>query len=241
LPELEDWRTRTALIIGAAGIAALERARVVVIGLGGVGSWCAEALARAGVGALDLVDADVVAPSNINRQLVADTTTIGQPKAEVATRRILAINPACRVVPHVTWVDSESLPRLLMPAPDYVADAIDSIGSKLDLIAGAVGAGIPIVSSMGAGNKLDPTRFRVADISATHTCPMARAVRTGLRHRGIARGVTVVFSDEPPASSASRPPGSFAPVPAAAGLAMASVILRNLIRVAGVDTQPIPR
>lgn len=233
MPELEDWRARTELIIGAEGIARLERSRVVVVGLGGVGSWCAEALARAGVGALDLVDSDVVSLTNINRQLVADTATLGQPKAEIAACRALAINPACRAVAHVAWADSDSIPHLLEPAPDYVADAIDSIGPKLDLIAAAVGAGIPIVSSMGAGNKLDPTRFRVADIAATHTCPMARAVRTGLRCRGISHGVTVVFSDESPAAAASRPPGSFAPVPAAAGLAMAAVILRSLALGAG--------
>ncbi len=229
MPELEDWRARTELIIGPAAIAALERSRVVVVGLGGVGSWCAEALARAGVGALDLVDSDVVSLTNINRQLVADTTTLGQPKAEVAARRVLAINPECRAVAYVTWADGDSIPRLLEPAPDFVADAIDSIGPKLDLIAAAVDAGIPIVSSMGAGNKLDPTRFRLADISATHTCPMARAVRQGLRKRGVTERVTVVFSDEPPASDASRPPGSFAPVPAAAGLAMAAAIVRALV------------
>jgi tRNA A37 threonylcarbamoyladenosine dehydratase len=201
----------------------------MVVGLGGVGAACVEALARAGVGALDLVDADVVAPSNINRQLIADTTTLGLKKAEVAAARVRAINPQCEAVAHSVWVDAGNVDALLARAPDYVADAIDSIGSKIELILAALRAGVPIVSSMGAGNKLDPTRFRIADISRTHTCPMARAVRTALRKRGVTGGLTVVFSDEPPASQASRPPGSFAPVPPAAGLAMASAILRALL------------
>ncbi|NLM65162.1 MAG: tRNA threonylcarbamoyladenosine dehydratase [Firmicutes bacterium] len=225
----EDWRSRTELIIGARGLARLERSRVMVVGLGGVGAACVEALARAGVGALDLVDADVVAPSNINRQLIADTTTLGLKKAEVAAARVRAINPQCEAVAHSVWVDAGNVDALLARAPDYVADAIDSIGSKIELILAALRAGVPIVSSMGAGNKLDPTRFRIADISRTHTCPMARAVRTALRKRGVTGGLTVVFSDEPPASQASRPPGSFAPVPPAAGLAMASAILRALL------------
>lgn len=223
-----DWRARTQLILGSDGLQRLEHAKVLVVGLGGVGSYCVEALARAGVGALDLVDADIVNPTNANRQIIADTTTVGRPKAEVAAERVARINPDCRVRPLSVWVDETNISKLIDPAPDYVADAIDSIGPKLALITEAVEASVPIISSMGAGNKLDPTRFRVADISATHTCPMARAVRAGLRKRGISSGVAVVFSDEPPAVTTGGPPGSFAPVPPAAGLAMASVILRAI-------------
>lgn len=226
-----DWRHRTQLLIGEEGIDRLAEAKVIVIGLGGVGSYCAEALARAGVGSLVLVDGDSVSVTNINRQLLALADTVGLPKAEVMADRIRRINPACDVVPLVMWVDRGNADRLLASGPNsahYVADAIDTIPAKLDLIESCLKSGVGVVSSMGAGNKLDPTRFSVADISQTHTCPMARAVRQGLRRRGIQRGLTVVFSDEPPVTQQPGPVGSISMVPGAAGLAMASVIIRHL-------------
>ncbi len=226
-----DWRHRTELLIGQQGLDSLARARVIVVGLGGVGSYCAEALARAGVGSLVLVDGDSVSVTNINRQIIALVDAVGLPKAEVMADRVKRINPACTVVPMVMWVNRDNVDRLLALGPNsvhYVADAIDSIPAKLDLIEACVKSGVGAVSSMGAGNKLDPTRFRVADISQTHTCPMARAVRQGLRRRGILNGLTVVFSDEPPVAQRPGPVGSISMVPGAAGLAMAGVIIRHL-------------
>ncbi|MCR4425793.1 MAG: tRNA threonylcarbamoyladenosine dehydratase [Firmicutes bacterium] len=224
----EDMFSRTALLIGSEGVAQLAASSVLVVGLGGVGSACAEALARAGVGALTLVDGDVVTESNLNRQIVAVRPALGKHKAEAMAERVAAINPGCRVTSVVEFISAGNIPRMLESKPDYVADAIDSVPAKLDLIEACLGSRIRIVSSMGAGNKLDPTRFRVSDISKTHTCPMARAVRLGLRERGIDRGLTVVFSDEPPRSQKSRVPGSISFVPPAAGLAMAGVIVRDL-------------
>ena len=226
-----DWRHRTALLIGSQGLDRLAHARVIVVGLGGVGSYCAEALARAGVGSLILVDGDLVSVTNINRQLLALVDTVGLPKAEVMAGRIRRINPDCDVVPMVMWVDRGNVDGLIASGPNsaqYVADAIDTIPAKLDLIEACLRSGVGAVSSMGAGNRLDPTRFRVADISQTHTCPMARAVRQGLRRRGIPSGLTVVFSDEPPVVQRPGPVGSISMVPGAAGLAMASVIIRKL-------------
>jgi tRNA A37 threonylcarbamoyladenosine dehydratase len=227
-----DWRERTELLIGGSGLENLARARVVVVGLGGVGSYCAEALARAGVGSLVLVDGDSVSVSNINRQIIALVDTIGLPKAQVMADRIGRINPACAASPQVMWVSRDNADRLLSPERGsvyYVADAIDSIPAKLDLIEACLKSGVNIISSMGAGNKIDPTRFRVADISQTHTCPVARAVRQGLRKRGILRGLTVVFSDESPIVHQPGPVGSISPVPGAAGLAMAGAIIRSLV------------
>lgn len=226
-----DWRHRTELIIGTQGVDRLARARVVVVGLGGVGSYCAEALARAGVGSLILVDGDSVSVTNINRQLIALVDTVGMPKAQVMADRVRRINPACNVVPLDRWVSRDNVDQWLSPGSGpvhYVADAIDSIPAKLDLIEACLTTGTNVVSSMGAGNKLDPTRFRVTDISNTHTCRMARAVRQGLRKRGICSGLTVVFSDEPPAAQHGGPVGSMPMVPGAAGLAMAGVIIRSL-------------
>ena len=226
-----DWRHRTALLIGKPGVDRLAQARVIVVGLGGVGSYCAEALARAGVGSLVLVDGDSVSLTNINRQLLAFVDTVGLPKAEVMADRIRRINPECDVAPMAMWVDRGNVDQLLASGPNsarYVADAIDTIPAKLDLIEVCLRSGVGAVSSMGAGNRLDPTRFRVADISETHTCPMARAVRQGLRSRGILKGLTVVFSDEPPVARRPGPVGSISMVPGAAGLAMAGVIIRDL-------------
>ena len=234
---LEDanWTERTELIIGADGVARLAGSSVAVVGLGGVGSACAEALARAHVGKLIFVDGDVVSTTNINRQIIAFTDNIGRPKAEIMVERVRRINPQCEAVAEVCWVDGSNVGDLLRLRPDFVADTIDSVGAKLDLIEACLRSQIPIVSSMGAGNRLDPTAFAIADISKTHTCPMARSVRQGLRRRGIETGLTVVFSDEPPVVKSSGPIGSISTVPPAAGLAMASVIIRQLASDSGGD------
>lgn len=222
--------SRTELLIGPEGVLALSRKRVAIFGLGGVGSFCAEALARAGIGALDLVDFDDVNVTNINRQLVATELTIGRPKVDVMKERIASVNPDCIVRSAKVFFSRDNAHELLAPGLDYVADAIDSIHAKLDLIETCMGLGIPVASSMGAGNKMDPSRFKVADISNTDTCPLARAVRTGLRKRGIDRGLNVVYSTEPPMRVAPGPPGSISFVPPVAGLMLAGLIVNDILR-----------
>lgn len=221
---------REELLIGSAGLEKLAASHVAVFGIGGVGSFCAEALVRAGVGEITLIDSDTVRPSNANRQLVALESTMGSPKVEVMAKRALDINPSLKVHPVQKWFDEVTAERLLSEGYDYVADAIDSVSSKLFLIASCIERGIPIVSSMGAGNKLDATGFMIADISDTHTCPLAKAVRTGLRKRGIEKGLKVVFSTSKPIEKPAGPPGSISYVPPVAGLLMAQAIITDLLR-----------
>jgi tRNA A37 threonylcarbamoyladenosine dehydratase len=189
--------SRTQLLLGAAAMDALANARVAVFGVGGVGGYAAEGLARSGVGAIDLVDDDVVCLTNINRQIVATTETIGQYKADVMTARIRAINPHCQVRVHKCFYLPQTADRFDFADYDYIVDAVDTVTAKLALIERAHGAGTPIISSMGAGNKLDPTAFEVADISKTSVCPLAKIVRKELRKRGIDH-VKVVYSKERP-------------------------------------------
>lgn len=237
---MEDKFSRTELLIGSKGLEILAQSRVAVFGLGGVGSFATEALARAGVGNLVLVDFDRVSPSNINRQLHALVSTVGESKALLMGQRVKMINPDIRVEIMVERYLSGEGERFFTPAPDYVIDAIDDVPAKVDLIASCVHRGIPLVSSMGAGNKLDPTAFKVADISQTSVCPLARVIRRRLRARGITSGVTVVFSTEPPhrpgkenggsVSYAVRPvPGSISFVPPVAGLILAGLVVRGLL------------
>lgn len=228
---LAESTARTRLLLGDAAVQAIESAHICIIGLGGVGSYAAEALARAGVGALTLMDGDTVAQSNCNRQLCALTSTIGQPKAEVLARRIADINPQCRIT---------ALPQrytgteLDLSQFTYICDAIDSVSDKCNLIEQAVLVGVPILSCMGAGNKLDPMQFRVTDLEKTAGCPLAKTMRLAMRKRGI-RKVKVVFSPEPPTrpieppTDGTRPPiGSVPWVPGAAGLLMAGTILQEI-------------
>ena len=223
---------RTAMLLGEAGMARLERARVAVFGIGGVGGHAAEALARSGVGALELVDADVVSPSNLNRQIVALHSTVGMPKVEVAAARIHDINPDCEVTPHRVFFSPDTADRFDFARYDYVVDAIDTVTGKVQLIVRAKAAGVPIICAMGAGNKLDPTRFEVADIHKTEVCPLARVMRRECRRRGI-RDVKVVYSREEPVQIAApetgKPvPGSTAFVPAVAGLILAGEVVRDI-------------
>ncbi len=223
-----EWE-RTAWLIGTESLDVLGASRVAVFGLGGVGSFCVEGLARAGVGGLLLVDRDVFEPSNINRQLGALTDTVGRPKAEVMAGRVGRINPEARVTFRVEEYAAEKGILFFQDRLDYVVDAMDDVPAKVDLIKRALTLGIPVVSSMGAGNRLDPTRFAVADIAETHGCPLARVVRKKLREEGIAAGVKVVFSDEPPGRAIPGPrPASISFVPPVAGFALASVVVRDL-------------
>ncbi len=220
---------REIALIGAAGLARLRRATVTVCGLGGVGSYVAEALARSGVGRLFLIDGDRFAPSNLNRQLGALTDTIGQAKTEVTAARIRQIDPEISVRTATLFLD-ESNAAVALAATDYLADAIDFLPAKVALAALARQKEVPLIAAMGAGKRLDPSCLQVVDISATHTCPLARRYRKALREQGIESGVTVVFSTENPKGQDTAAIGSMMFVPAAMGIMMASVIVRDLLR-----------
>ncbi|MDR2741532.1 MAG: tRNA threonylcarbamoyladenosine dehydratase [Treponema sp.] len=187
---------RLALIIGPEALDALERTRVLVFGVGGVGSWCAEALVRSAVGAVGIVDSDSVCVTNINRQVQATSATVGRLKAEALKERLLEINPRCRVTAVSEVFSGETAPSFGIEDADYVIDAIDSLTNKLDLIEYAVNAGKVVYSSMGMAQKLDPARLKTADLWETRGCPLARLVRAGLRKRGFGGPLTVVYSDE---------------------------------------------
>ena len=222
--------SREALLIGEEGLARLAGAHVAVFGIGGVGSFCAEALIRAGIGEITLVDSDTVQPSNMNRQLIALTSTVGRPKAEVMAERALDINPMVKVHPKKAWFGEDTVEEIFGVRYDYVADAIDSVYSKLLLIRTCLDRDIPIVSSMGAGNKLDASGFKTADISKTHTCPLAKAIRVSLRKQGIHKGLEVVFSASEPVAQTQGPPGSISYVPPTAGLLMAQAVITGLLK-----------
>ena len=223
---MNDQHARTELLLGPAALETLAAARVAVFGLGGVGGHAAEALARSGVGTLDLIDGDTVSESNLNRQIVALHSTLGQPKAQVMAERVRDINPACNATPRVVFFDDSTAGQFDFTQYDYVLDAIDTVASKLLLIELCHAAGTRIISCMGAGNKLDPSRFEIADIYSTSVCPLAKAVRHELRRRGIL-ALKVVYSKEEPVSH-SRPPGSVSFVPSVAGLMMAGEAIKEM-------------
>ena len=220
--------TRTEMMLGEEAVNRLKAAHVAVFGVGGVGGFTTEALARAGVGKISLIDSDRVAVSNINRQIIATRSTVGMYKTEAMKARIADINPECEVTVYNQFYSEET--PVSLDGLDYVADCIDSVRSKLHLISEATNSGVRVISSMGAGNKLDPTRFTVADISKTHTDPLAKVIRTELRKRGI-NHLKVVFSDEPPINpSGERTPGSVSFVPSVVGLIIAGEIIKDLIK-----------
>ena len=233
--------SRSARVLGCTAIERLAASRVAIFGVGGVGGYVCEALARAGVGAIDLFDSDAVSLSNINRQIIALHSTVGLLKTEVMRARILDINPDCRVTIHNIFYLPENAADFPLDGYDYIADAIDTVSAKIELIVRATAAGIPIISSMGTGNKLDPTRLTVTDLSKTSGCPLARVMRRELKARGITH-LRVVYSEEPPVqappdapeaeSDAHKrtPPGSLPFVPPVAGLLIASEITQNLIQ-----------
>ena len=224
---MEGWLERTEQLLGREGVERLRRARVAVFGVGGVGGYVVEALARCGVGALDLIDADTVASSNRNRQIIAAVSTLGKAKVEAARDRVLDINPDCLVNIHKVFYLPETADCFDFKEYDYVVDAIDTVTGKLMLVMQAKAAGTPIISSMGTGNKLDPTAFRVADIYETRVCPLARVMRRELRKRGI-RSLKVVYSEEEPLGRGNTP-GSVSFVPSAAGLIMAGEVCKELL------------
>ena len=237
--------TRTALLLGDAAMERLAKARVAVFGIGGVGGYVVEALARSGVGTLDLIDDDTVSITNLNRQIIATHDTLGRPKVEAARERILSINPAAVVHTHRIFFLPETAAEFDFSAYDYVVDAIDTVTGKLLLVQAAMAVGTPVISCMGAGNKLDPTAFEVADISKTSVCPLARVMRKELGRRGI-KHLKVVYSKEPALTPAvaegeentahpkRQTPGSIAFVPAVAGLILAGEVIKDLAGIPGM-------
>lgn len=223
--------TRTEMLLGKEGVEKIKAAHVAVFGVGGVGGFAVEALARAGVGKITLIDSDTVSPSNINRQIIATSKTVGRYKTEVAGERIREINPECAVNCLNLFYSEESTGDIDLSSFDYVIDAIDSVRAKLFLIEGATRLGVPIISSMGTGNKLDPTRFTVTDISKTHTCPLAKVIRTELKKRGITH-LKVLFSNElPTKSDGQRVPGSVSFVPSVAGLIIGGEVIKDIVGI----------
>ena len=246
------WFSRSELLLGEAALERLAVARVTVFGLGGVGSFAVEALARAGVGRLRLVDHDVVGPSNLNRQLFALRSTLGQPKAEVAAARVRDINPDCEVEPRQTFIHTDTLPELQTPRPDVMIDAIDSMTCKVALMRTAHEQGIPIITAMGAGGRTDSSLLRVGDLSETRLCPLAARVRKELRKVGIVDGIRCVYSLEPADNKRAanpvdiephrgpgrqrRPVGTISYMPAIVGMRVAEEVLRMLMAPSGLPS-----
>ena len=229
--DMKEIFSRGASLLGEDGIARLRASRVAVFGVGGVGGFVAEALARSGVGALDLIDHDTVSPSNINRQIIALHSTVGRKKVEVMAERIADICPDTVVRTFDTFYLPETAHLFDFSIYDYVVDAIDTVSGKIALVMQAKAAGTPIICAMGAGNKTDPSAFRVADISQTKVCPLAKVMRVELRKRGIT-DVKVVYSEEPPLIPLEEGvPGSLAFVPSVAGLMMAGAVVMDLADV----------
>lgn len=235
----DNWLERTELLLGAEKLETLRKAHVLVVGLGGVGAYAAEMIARAGVGRMTLADADTVGLTNINRQLLALHSTVGRPKAEVLAERLRDINPAIELTVVNQYIKDEATYTLLDAARyDYVVDCIDTLSPKLALIAAALERKMPLVSSMGAGAKVDPTQLEIKDISKTHHCPLAHMLRKRLHKIGIYKGFRAVFSPEPIREGAmilseeqnkKSQVGTISYIPALFGIGCASVVIRDLI------------
>ena len=229
---MQEQLSRTELLIGEDGLEKLKNARVAVFGIGGVGGYVVEALARSGVGAFDLIDSDTVALSNLNRQIIATRDTIGKYKTEVMRERIHSICPDTKVEVHNCFYLPETRDQFDFSGYDYVVDAVDTVTAKIDLIMSAKAAGVPIISSMGAGNKMNPAMFEVADIHKTSVCPLAKVMRRELKKRGVDH-LKVVYSKEEAIKRETEErkpvPGSIAFVPSAAGLIIASEVVKDLI------------
>ena len=232
---MREQFARTELLLGPEAMARLASSRVAVFGVGGVGGYVCEALVRSGVGAFDLTDMDTVSMTNLNRQIIATLDTVGRPKTEVMKARMLSINPEADIRIHNCFFLPETADSFHFEDYDYVVDAVDTVTAKIELVMRARAAGVPIISSMGAGNKLDPTLFRVADIYKTRVCPLARVMRHELKKRGVAH-LKVVYSEEEPLkplpsgeeTDRRSTPGSTAFVPSAAGLIIASEVVKDL-------------
>lgn len=226
---MDGQYVRTEMVIGKYGVEKLRSTAVMVLGIGGVGSYTAEALARAGIGKLTLVDKDTVDVTNINRQLPALHSTVGRAKVEVMAERIADIDPDCDVAAEQCFFLPETAEQFDFRRYDYVVDAIDNVTGKLAIIEKAAAEGVPVISSMGTGNKLDPSMFRIATIEETRVCPLARVMRKELRARGI-EGVKVLYSEEPPVKGGSSVPGSISFVPSVAGLMIAGEVIRDILK-----------
>lgn len=238
---MENWLAREQLLIGKENIQKLNSSTVAVFGCGGVGSYAVEAMARAGIGNIVLIDGDVVDETNINRQLIADVTTIGRDKVEVEKERILKINPNAKVIAYKEFFNQENSEKLIDEKYDYIVDAIDSVKSKILLIKLAHEKNIKIISAMGMGNKLDPTMIEVADISKTEVCPLAKTIRKQLRTLGI-NHTKVVYSKEIPKQinekntdqeheTSKRPTASISFVPSVCGLIMAGEVIKDILNI----------
>ena len=245
---MQDQYSRTQLLLGAEAMTKLHDSRVAVFGVGGVGGYTVEALARSGVGALDLIDDDKVCLTNLNRQIIALTTTVGMPKTQAAAQRVLAINPACKVVEKALFYTPETADQVPLEGADYVVDAVDTVTAKLEIIARARAAGVPVISCMGTGNKLHPELLRLSVLEKTEGCPLARVMRRECRARGL-KNVPVVYSPEQPLAPAAefaanegpgpqrggaprrQTPGSVSFVPGAAGLILAGKVIRDIVGV----------
>lgn len=228
----ETIHDRTRMLLGTEALDKLRRSRVLLFGVGGVGSFVAEGLARSGVGTIGMVDFDVISKSNINRQLPALQSTVGLLKVEVMERRIRDIDPDICLRCFASRLDSQTLDSFVLNDWDYIVDAIDDVPAKLLLIKAAKDAGIPIISSMGTGNKMDPSKLQIVDLKKTHTCPLARVIRREAERMGI-KNLPVLFSPELPsrAEGSGRAPASAIFVPASAGLLIASRVVRDLTMV----------
>lgn len=235
----DNWLERTELLLGSEKLEMLRKAHILVVGLGGVGAYAAEMIARAGVGRMTLADADTVGVTNLNRQLIALHSTLGRPKAEVLAERLRDINPAIELTIVNEYIKDEATYTLLDAAPyDYVVDCIDTLSPKLALILAALERKLPLVSSMGAGAKLDPTQLEIKDIAKTHHCPLAHMLRKRLHKAGVYRGFKAVFSPEPIREGAmiiaeeqnkKSQVGTISYLPALFGIGCASVVIRDLI------------
>lgn len=220
--------SRTERLIGKDNLEKLKNKNVIIFGLGGVGSYVAEALARSGVGKMTVVDKDTVDITNINRQLYALHSTVGKDKAEVAKERILDINPDCQVTPIVKMYLPENADEFNLAEYDYIVDAIDNVTAKIDLAIKSQKLGIPMIASMGTGNKLDPTAFKITDIYKTDTCPLCRVMRKELKTRGVKK-LKVLYSTETPQNDGERTPASISFVPSVAGLIIAGEVIKDIM------------
>lgn len=221
---------RTELLIGEDNIEKLKKSRVAVFGIGGVGGYVVEALARAGIGTLDLIDNDTVCESNLNRQIIALHSTLGMRKTEAAAARVKDINPEIRVIVHDCFYLPENASEFDFSAYDYIVDAVDTVTAKIDIILRAQEAGVRVISSMGTGNKLDPAQFRISDLFKTEMDPLAKVMRRELKKRGVKR-LKVAYSKEEPVRTGQRTPGSISFVPPCAGLIIAGEVVRDLIGI----------
>ena len=233
---MNEQFSRTARMLGENSIKRLSHCRVAVFGIGGVGGHAVEALARAGIGAIDIIDSDTVNISNINRQAVAAHSTVGRPKVDVMCDRIKDINPDCTVTQHQCFYLPETAESFDFTKFNYILDCVDTVAAKIDIICRAKDSGVPVISAMGAGNKLDPTAFRVADIFETKVCPLARIMRTNLKKKGI-KSLKVVYSEEKPIESTEKDPETGRSIPASVpfvppvvGLIMAGEVIKDILK-----------